>query len=184
MIKKTISILILVSIMTIAPSQFVHAQGQPQNIGNYDYAIYGPEGRVLYVYETFNLSTSGLSPSVNMVQPLASSGCLSYSLGKAYKNALGMFVLQYTQQITWCFNGSKITSVSHQHIPTVYFPLYKFNGIIGDNHSGGVGYSSFHAFSQASFCETAPLIGCVWYVYPWVDQTVYGNGNYSGSAGG
>lgn len=185
MYKKTFMIFVLVFVMIIAPNNLAYAQDQTQDSGGqFDYEVHGPKGQVLYVKEYITISPSGKSPIGSYSPTLAASGCSSYTLGKNYYNATKVLVVSYSQKIDWCYNGTKITSVSHQHLAEVYHFLYRYNGIIGNNHSGGVGTASFRAFSQASFCEYAPLVGCVWNIYPWVEQTVYKNGSYGGSTGG
>jgi hypothetical protein len=79
--------------------------------------------------------------------------------------------------VNWCYNGSTITSVSHTKTPTVYSSLCGYHGLVGHTHSGGVGSTSYNAYSVAWFqCAVNNN------VYPWVNQWVYGNGSYYGQA--
>lgn len=164
-------------------AQPVLADGGNPPVRVYDEVINGPNGETLYV-EIFDESGQPDFPQEVLDENiLAGGGCKSITHGVAYYDATNFKVFQYAQRTDWCFDGTKITSLSHTHLPSVYAPLYKYLGLIGHTHSGGVGQASYRAFSQANFCAYAPLYGCYWYRYPWVDQRVYKNGTFSASAG-
>ena len=117
-------------------------------------------------------------------ETLAAGGCRSLTNGANIYNGFNQLVAKYSQKVDWCYNGTTITSVSHTHTGSVYNALWRYNGLIAHSHSGGAGQTSFRAYSQASFCNFLPVTGaCMQYVYPWVDQTVRGNGTYTGNAG-
>ncbi len=136
--------------------------------------------------ETYHaIAFSSVKPATPLdgLAPSTATGCNDFTKGIDIYNSLGVKVATYAQEIFWCYNGSTITSKSRTRWGTVYSPLYQFNGHIGNTESGGVGQGSYRAWTQGSFCELAPGFGCVWNFYPWVDQTVYGTGSYTGSSG-
>jgi len=112
----------------------------------------------------------------------AASGCKGYTLGRNGYSAAGIKIWTYSWTINWCYNGSTITSVSKYR--TIWANgTWSFRGDISDNQSGGVGKTSYSHYAQGDFCLFDVGV-CVGHSYPWVNQTVYGNGTYTGSAGG
>jgi len=100
------------------------------------------------------------------------------------KNVIGMTLWKYTQQIDWCYDGSKVTSKFRTRYGTVYMPFWKFNGHIGNQEQGGEGQWSYRAWTQGEFSLClGGNIGCIQHVYPWIDMTVYGNGGWHGEKG-
>lgn len=106
--------------------------------------------------------------------------CRSYVQGITIYNNAGGVSAAYSQKTDWCYDGSNITYVAHVETPSVQAPLWVYSGIVNHNHWGGLGQTSYRAYSQAYFCQAVPVYGCTWNVYPWVDQTVGGNGAYGG----
>jgi len=100
------------------------------------------------------------------------------------KNVTGMTLFKYTQRIDWCYDGSKITSKFRTRYGTVYMPFWKFNDHIGNQEQGGEGHRSYRAWTQGEFSLClGGNIGCIQHVYPWIDMTVYGNGDWHGEKG-
>ena len=112
----------------------------------------------------------------------AASGCKGYTLGVNGYSIVGIKVWSYSWTIDWCYNGSTITSLSKYRTVWANYG-WSFKGDIADNHSGGVGSTSYWHYAQGDFCFIETYT-CVTHSYPWVNQTVYGNGNQTGSAGG
>ena len=168
-----------VVVLSLLFTQPVYAKGgQPPE---YDYTIVGPNGEIYYVDVFEEVRNTRFPANMLSADATLASGCRYRINGESIYNAFGALLARYTQRVDWCYNGTIITSVSHVHTPTVYPPGWMYNGLIGHSHWGGVNQASFRAYSQASFC----LVGgvCLQYWYPWVDQTVYGTGNSSGSTG-
>ncbi|MEO7838474.1 MAG: hypothetical protein ABIU06_03915 [Anaerolineales bacterium] len=112
----------------------------------------------------------------------AASGCKGYTLGRKGYSGIGVHIWTYSWTINWCYNGSTITSLSKY--PTVWANYYwRFVRHAGESQSGGVGQVSYSHYAQGEFCYI-PSANCLSYSYPWVNQTVKGNGTYSGTAGG
>ena len=177
--KTKVLHLFFVFVLSLLFTQPVYAKGgQPPRC---DKTIVGSNGEIycVVVFEEV-MSTQSPANTLNADATLA-SGCNWRVNGEDIYNMYGALLARYQQRVDWCYNGSIITSVSHVHTPTVYAPGWRYNGLIGDSHWGGVNQASFRAYSQASFC----LVGgvCLQYWYPWVDQTVYGTGSSSGSTG-
>jgi hypothetical protein len=171
--------LFFIVVLSLLSTQPVYAQrGQPPQ---YDKTIVGSHGEIYYVeyFEEVRIIQSPVS--MLSVDATLASGCKSRTNGENIYNAFGALLARYQQKVDWCYDGTKITSVSHVHTPTVYAPGWVYNGLIGHSHWGGVNQASFRAYSQASFCLNLGV--CTQYWYPWVDQTVYGTGNSSGSSG-
>lgn len=114
----------------------------------------------------------------------AGTTCWNWEWEVDGKSTGGFVVFKYFQQMGWCANGSTITSLTrHNRFGEVDF--------IGWNYSqvptawptwGGVGYTTWESFTQATFSFCLPL--CYQYRYPWLDMTAHANGNGTGSVGG
>ncbi len=175
--------LLMVLVLSLLFTQPAYAQGgQPPE---YDETVIGANGEIYYL-DFFQESGKPNFPDkvLKAHQALAAGGCKSLTNGVNIYNWVGQLVAMYSQKVDWCYNGTTITSVFHTHNNTVYHVFWRYNGLTSHVHSGGVGQTSYRAYSQASFCEFIPPNGsCIQYLYPWVDQTVRGNGTYSGTAG-
>jgi len=171
--------LFFVLVLSLLFTQPAYAQGDPPP--HYDKTIVGSNGEIYYVdfFEDVRITRSPAN-MLNADATLA-SGCKSRTDGAQIFNQFGALLARYQQRVDWCYDGTKITSVSHVHTPSVYAPGWRYNTLKFDNHWGGVNQTSFRAYSQASFCLWLGVCTDNW--YPWVDQTVYGTGNSIGSAG-
>lgn len=155
-------------------------QGGPDGI-----PVQGPNGETYYLVPFSEVKS--IAPPTNMAESMAiaaASGCKSYTLGVYITNDFGQNLGRYAQKIDWCYNGSTITSKTRTRWGEVYSPPLQFNGNIDNSESGGVGQTYYRAWTQGEFCMWLPGAGCVTWVYPWVEQYVYGTGTYSGSTGG
>ena len=110
---------------------------------------------------------------------LAAYGCRTVSASVAGKNIFGVVHWRYTQRISWCYDGFRITSVSRTVLPEVYTLFWAFKGNVQNWTVGGRGSTSFRGFAQGYFALCAALVECVQHSYPWIDITVRGNGGYS-----
>ena len=112
----------------------------------------------------------------------AAGGCKGYTLGRKGYSGEGIHIWTYSWTINWCYNGSTITSLSKYR--TVWANYYwRFVRDVDESQSGGVGRTSYSHYAQGEF-YFFQTYSCLSYSYPWVNQTVRGNGTYSGSAGG
>lgn len=112
------------------------------------------------------------------------NGCLKYTVWVEYYTFIPrILVAKYTQEISWCFTGSTITSVTRKDWPNVYGLFLVWKGRINQYIIGGPGQYSYEAFSQGWFCYVDYNGSCFWHIYPWIDQTVTGSGSYYGSGG-
>lgn len=77
-----------------------------------------------------------------------------------------------------------MTSKSRTRWGEVHAPLWQWKHV-GSSESGGVGQTYYKAWTQGEFkfCLGGD-IGCIQYVYPWLEQKGYGNGLYEDSWGG
>jgi len=127
-----------------------------------------------------NVSTTGGSILAD-----GGRGCNSCQYQIDWCNALGQTLFSYFQKIDWCYDGSKITNnPTRLRWGEVYAPLWSFDGHTGNSESGGINQWSYRAWTQGEFklCLGGD-IGCIWYKYPWIDTTVYGDGTHSASGG-
>jgi hypothetical protein len=149
-----------------------------------------PNSQVVRV-ETFevveNISAqeyTALNPEAADAVALA-SGCKGYTLGRKGYSGIGVHIWTSSWTINWCYNGTTITSISQY--PTVwanyYWRFVRHTANTPSNPSGGIGKTSYSHYAQGEFCFFQTY-SCLSYSYPWVNQTVRGNGTYSGSAGG
>lgn len=108
----------------------------------------------------------------------------SYIWEKAGYSLLGIKLWSYFQEINFGYDGTYIISNSRNRYGEVYAPLWSFIGNTGSYEQGGVGYTSYRSWTQGQFKLCAGQYGCVDEGDPWLDMTVYGNGQHSGSQGG
>jgi hypothetical protein len=142
-----------------------------------------PNSQIAYI-EQFEYVQNGIGMgllSLDSIVPLA-SGCRTYTLGVNGYSAVGIKVWSYAWNIYWCYNGSTITSLSKWRTVWANYG-WSFKGDIAENQSGGVGQTSYWHYAQGDFCFIETYT-CITHSYPWVNQTVYGSGGYTGSAGG
>lgn len=118
-----------------------------------------------------------------IVPPPGGGSCKWAQVERWAKNVLGQKLWSYFQKIEWCYNGTYITAKTRLRWAEVYFPGWEFKGHIGNYESGGVGYWSYRAWTQGKFSFCPLNLGCIQHVYPWIDMTVYANGNWTYSWG-
>ena len=92
---------------------------------------------------------------------------------------LGAHLWTYGQTIDWCWDNDTVTDKSRFRWGHTHDPFWNFNGHIDSFESGGVGQWSYRAYTQGSFQLCVPGAGCTGGENPWVDMTVYGNGNHT-----
>lgn len=117
------------------------------------------------------------------VLPEATTGCAWRQVGYEMYSAVGIKLWGYYQRIDWCFNGTVVTSKTRNRSVSVFAPFWSFTRHIGNLEQGGVNQSYYRAWTQGEFKFCVSDQGCIQYVYPWIDQTVRGNGTASGNAG-
>jgi hypothetical protein len=111
----------------------------------------------------------------------ATTGCNTRTDGIDMYSLVGLHLWRYAWNIQWCYNGSTITSLSKWRTVLVYVPGWSFLGDIYETSDGGVGRGWYRHFAQGDMCFIQ-FYTCVQHVYPWVDQTVWGNGGSIGNA--
>lgn len=163
----------------ILPSSKANAEAKPNVDSQNGETWIAPDGQKFFM-ETFS-SEESLSKQNVLIQPL-SLGCKALTNGVNMYNAFGSLVWSYSWKITWCYDGSKITSLTPQRIVNIYDAGYSFQGDITSNTSGGVNQWSDYQYKQGDMCYIDYGINCAWHTYPSVEQTVYGNDTSSGSA--
>lgn len=125
-------------------------------------------------------SSRDKSPGLMAVLP---SGCKTTTTSFCGKSVWNVKLWCYFQKINWCYDGLKVTSKSRTRWGEVYYPFWSYSNV-GNSESGGVGSWSYRAWTQGEFKYCVSTYGCIQYAYPWIDQTVYGNGNYIYSSKG
>lgn len=118
----------LILILLLLLTQPVYAQGgQPPQ---YDGTIVGANGEIFYVDVFEKIGKANLPANIlEAHEALAASGCKSLTNGVNIYNGFGQLMLQYSQRVDWCYNGSTITSVSHTKTPVVYSPTCAYQGL-------------------------------------------------------
>ncbi len=96
---------------------------------------------------------------------------------KNLKNFYGITICSYTQEITWRYDGTYITTPP-QCVMTGQTHMWGwvYNGVTSSDEWGGQGYTYYRAYSQASF--TLNIYGLIqdsW--FPVIDKTVRGTGD-------
>lgn len=138
-----------------------------------------PDGQLFFM-ETFSHEETSVKQNM-LIQPLL-GGCKALTNGVNMYNSFGDLVWSYSWKISWCYDGSKITSLTPLRIVNIYAAGYSFKGDISSTISGGVNQWSYNQYKQGDICYIDYGINCAWHTYPSVEQTVYGNGNSSGNA--
>jgi hypothetical protein len=106
-------------------------------------------------------------------------GCRSVYAWRGYNNPLGMSLLRYYQQVTWCSNGFGIYSWSRERWPEISGAGWRFDGHIGSSLGGTS--TQKNAWTQGSF--TGCLFGYCQTKVPWVSISVRVDGSYSWNTG-
>lgn len=105
-------------------------------------------------------------------------------------NITGMILWDYTQEIRWCDNGTKIVADTYgpnhfRSAANLAFLWYYDQTPTSWSTWGGVGYASYESYTSAHFCENIPLYNnCFQNFYPWIDSFGYRGGSMGGSKGG
>ncbi|WP_431926271.1 hypothetical protein [Nonomuraea jabiensis] len=111
--------------------------------------------------------------------------CKTYQTTKTAKNAFGSTLFKFHQKVTWCYNGTKITSASSKAWADSLASGWSYKGIQSTETSGGAGKASYTAWRQSKFCLTVPGTGerCISEKRPWIEQKVTKTGGASSSSG-
>lgn len=162
----------------IAIASVVGQPATPADAGSGDLA-----GRVAKIhYGTVSLTGTGTGGLTAFT--VTDSGCRDWTASVWATNYFGSKIWEYFQEISWCWDGSQITSLYRNRWGAAYIEFWQFQGHIGNSESGGVYQWSYRAWTQGQFGHCPPIPGCYEWRYPWLDMTVYGDGNYGGSGGG
>ncbi len=136
------------------------------------------------VIEYLKVKQITVNTSMNQGDASISSTCNSPRVVVSGLNGVGNKVWDYWQQIDRCYDGSILTEVTRTKGGLVYGLFWQFDGHTGDTQSGGVGQSSYRAWTQGRFRLCITDLGCIEEDDPWIDMIVYGNGNFWYNYGG
>jgi hypothetical protein len=109
--------------------------------------------------------------------------CKSVRVARVHRGAFGRVLWKYHQRQSWCYDGTRITSLSGwRRWPEILDLSWDFEGHVGRTTAGGVGKWHYGTWTQGHFA----LCGrrCTSHEYPWVHIDVYGDGSWSGRTGG
>jgi hypothetical protein len=106
-------------------------------------------------------------------------GCRTVWAYRGYDNWLGMTLLRYYEQVSWCSNGFSIYSYGRDRWPETHYN-WQFDGHIGSSITGGSYAKSAWTQGSFSFC----LGTCYDHKYPWVTINVNADGGWSYGTGG
>ncbi|NRQ38509.1 hypothetical protein HII36_42785 [Nonomuraea sp. NN258] len=111
--------------------------------------------------------------------------CKTFQSTKTAKNIFGSTLFKFHQKVTWCFNGTKITSASSKAWADSIATGWRYHGIQSEKTSGGAGKGSYTAWRQSKFCLTVPGTGagCTSEKRPWIEQKVTKTGGTSSDSG-
>jgi hypothetical protein len=123
------------------------------------------------------------APASPQVTTLSLS-CWTWTVGVKGTNIFGSTLWKYFQEIYWCRDGYRVwyPSVIRRWGET-YWPGWSYKGVISRWSYGGGGYTYWTVGSQGHFCLIS-YFDCVQDKYPWVEQTVRGNGYNTWRYGG
>lgn len=99
-------------------------------------------------------------------------------------NAFGDLLWKYQITVSWCSDGTWLTSTYHYETISTPGWWWSFNGDVQDLVlQGGVGYNGEEIYHEGHFQYCPYNLGCIQNQYPWVDETFYGDGSFYGSGG-
>ena len=94
------------------------------------------------------------------------------------KNIFGMVLCEYTQVLTWVWNGTYVTQDPQLTISGDANSFWTYLGVLSQYEYGGQGYTYCRAFSQGSFeMRILGEVAQTW--YPVIDQYGYGDGTFA-----
>lgn len=101
------------------------------------------------------------------------------------KNYYNQELWKFQQWVSWCFNGTKITSKDSGYNVSCCYTGWSFDGINSNNGDTSMYPQRFQKTRQGKFshCGYSPWGSPCTYKYPWVQTTVYGTGSYSNNGG-
>ncbi|NUP01799.1 MAG: hypothetical protein HOV97_09145 [Nonomuraea sp.] len=142
-----------------------------------DAAVASSEMDVISSRETTTPGTTGTG--------VPATKCKTYETTKTAKNVFGSTLFKFHQKVTWCYNGSKITSASSKAWADSLASGWRYKGVQSTETSGGAGKASYTAWRQSMFCLTVPGTGerCISEKRPWIEQKVTKTGGTSSSSG-
>lgn len=112
----------------------------------------------------------------------AATVCGSFTNTIAGVNKYGAAIFTYNQRLYRCYNGSTVTNISGTRWSEVYFNNWTCSQY-ATSSSGGNGQASYNYWGKAK-CTSKDIFGTIIQTaYPWVDQTIYGNGTLSETQG-
>jgi hypothetical protein len=126
------------------------------------------------------LSVTGTEMEVsNPIQAL-DAGCTAVTATLNGTNSLGSTLWTYEAEVVFCYDGSTVSNITTRRSASSESVGWSFDGHIEDTERGGAGRSSYSYWTQGEFslCLTGD-IGCVQFVYPWVEVEVFGNGAHN-----
>lgn len=118
-------------------------------------------------------------------KPGSQDSCKEVEVWYTAQNTVDGDLWSYHQEVTWCYDGSIVTSTNRQRWGETHTVGWSFDGNIGSNEQGGVGSTFYESWTQGEFSLClGGNIGCVQYSYPWVEATVYNDGSYDSDGDG
>ena len=129
------------------------------------------------VIEFLKVTQITVNTSMDQGDVSISSTCNSPRVVVSGLNIFGSKLWDYFQQIDRCYDGSSLTEVTRTKGGLVYGLFWQYEGHTGDTQSGGVGQSSYRAWTQGQFRLCVTELGCIEEDNPFIDMIVYGNGN-------
>lgn len=137
-------------------------------------------------FERFSHITQGLAPELQNAQAAQvsiTSTCMTFTYGVNARSLTGTMLYSWAESVGWCYNGTQVTYHSVAYTPRVAAG-WSYLGIDNSFAQDGPNNSFFQARATGKFgyaCILPQLSGCAYTRYPWVNITVYGNGQYQGS---
>lgn len=122
------------------------------------------------------------------IRKSSGGGCWTRWARRNYDSIFGYNYFRYYEQISWCGNGSVLTSFYRDRWPEVNWIAWTFQGNIGSDcsleHCNGRGSGSYstNAYTQGQFAVCAAW--CAEYKYPWVNISVTAAGDFDAGTGG
>ncbi|TMR91987.1 hypothetical protein [Nonomuraea basaltis] len=108
--------------------------------------------------------------------------CSGKQVHWAAYNGFGVRMVSFFQKLSWCYNGTKITTQTSSAWGEVYQPLWSWKGVQSTTKVGGVGWSYYTLTRQGKFCLQVNN-ACYQEWWPWIKQKGTATGGYSYDAG-
>lgn len=128
---------------------------------------------------TVDLELTTMSVKSAVTARVASYKCRTNTYDLKYRTSLGLMAFTWTAKARWCYNGTKVKSVSHSTYLSANNGFNVLRAPSIDRQFYGNSGHTYAIVEVAGHVENCiPRIGCIADYYPYVYLTLKKNGNW------